>query len=99
MRCRLPPPTTELTSSKQNREGRTGRLVRPFFYAVRVSDLEVYLAEQARRLNLTPLTLGTASPETLHTYCAAVLHELAARGLLEGEREIGCYAAARASGN
>ncbi len=66
---------------------------------MRVSDLEVYLAEQARRLGLSPLTLGAASPETLHTYCAAVLRELAARGLLEGESEIGCYAAARASGN
>ncbi|UWX64582.1 hypothetical protein [Deinococcus rubellus] len=64
-----------------------------------MSDLELYLAEQARRLGLSPLTLGAASAETLHTYCAAVLHELAARGLLEGESEIGCHTAARATGN
>ncbi len=30
---------------------------------------------------------------------ALVLHELAARGLIEAEQTPGCYAAARASGN
>ncbi|AWN22339.1 hypothetical protein DKM44_03055 [Deinococcus irradiatisoli] len=63
------------------------------------SDLEHYLADEARALGLSPLTLGVASPDTLHAYCAAVLRELAARGLLEGETELGCYARPRFSGH
>ncbi|TSA82446.1 hypothetical protein FNU79_13820 [Deinococcus detaillensis] len=64
-----------------------------------MSEFEVYLAAEARRLNLSPLTLDWASPEVLHAYCRLVVRELAARGLLEGEVEIGCHAAARATGN
>ena len=72
----------------------------PFFYVAQVSDeLERYLAAEARRLNLSPLTLGTASPDALHAYCAAVLRELAARGLLENEPDIGCHAAAQTAVN
>lgn len=62
-------------------------------------SLEQWLAEQARALGLSPLTLGTASPGTLHAYCAVVLRELSARGLLEGESEVGCYALRRSTGN
>ncbi len=61
--------------------------------------LEHWLAGQARTLGLSPLTLGTAHPDTLHAYCAAVLRELSARGLLDAEPDIGCYAAARTKSN
>jgi hypothetical protein len=63
------------------------------------TELERYFAAQARALKLSPLSLETANPETVRAYCALVLNELAARGLIEGEHLPGCYAAARASGN
>jgi len=69
------------------------------------NELDEYLARCARELSLTPDRLETADAETLRGFCAVVLRELAARGLLpsgdsvrSGE-DVGCYAAPRASGN
>ena len=48
-----------------------------------LTELERYFAAQARALRLSPLNLETADPEAVRAYCALVLNELAARGLLE----------------
>ena len=61
------------------------------------SDLEYWLAAQARALKLSPQNLETADPATVQAYCALVLVALAARGLIE--QVLGCHAATRASGN
>ncbi len=60
-----------------------------------MDDLAHTLAREARRLNLTALNLDTADPDALHALACVVLTELAARGLLPGEEEVGCYAAQR----
>lgn len=60
-----------------------------------MDDLAHALAREARRLNLTALDLDTADPDALHTLAHVVLTELAARGLLPGEEEVGCHAAPR----
>ncbi|WP_407570088.1 hypothetical protein [Deinococcus altitudinis] len=64
-----------------------------------MTDLEGWLARRARELGLNALNVESAGSEVLRAYCAAVLDELAARGLLPGEEQIGCYAAAREEAN
>ena len=59
-----------------------------------MSDLEYWLAAQARALKLNASTLELADPEVLRAFCQQVLGELAARGMLAGVEEIGCYVAA-----
>ena len=61
------------------------------------SDLEYWLAAQARALKLSPQNLETVDPATVQARCALLLVALAARGLIE--QMSGCYAATRASGN
>jgi hypothetical protein len=68
-------------------------------YTPPVSDLERWLAAQARALGLSAVNVRQADPATLREYCALILEELAARGLLERAPEVGCYAAARPGGN
>ena len=58
-------------------------------------ELEAWLAQQARALDLNPSSVETADADTLRAYCRDVLHELAARGLLPGAEVVGCYAAPR----
>ncbi|WP_407538248.1 hypothetical protein Q0M94_08985 [Deinococcus radiomollis] len=64
-----------------------------------MTELEGWLARQARELGLNALNVEDADPEVLRAYCAAVLNELAARGLLPGPEQIGCHAAARRTAN
>ena len=64
-----------------------------------MTELEGWLTRQARELGLNALNVEDAEPEVLRAYCAAVLNELAARGLLPGAEQIGCHAAARAKAN
>jgi hypothetical protein len=64
-----------------------------------VSDLEHLLAAQARELGLNAVSVEEAGAELLREFCAQVLTELAARGVLAGSEEIGCYAAARKASN
>ena len=64
-----------------------------------MSDLEHWLAAQARALKLNASTLELADPEVLRAFCQQVLNELAARGVLAGVEDIGCYAAAREGAN
>ena len=60
-----------------------------------MDDLAPTLAREARRLHLTALDLDTADPDALNALARLLLTELAARGLLPGEDEVGCYAAPR----
>jgi hypothetical protein len=64
-----------------------------------VSDLEHWLAAQAGELGLNAVSVEKAGAELLREFCALVLTELAARGVLAGSEEIGCYAAARKASN
>ncbi|ULH14828.1 hypothetical protein MF271_12670 [Deinococcus sp. KNUC1210] len=63
------------------------------------NELEDWLTQQARALNLTPLSVEEAEPETVRAYCREVLNELAARGRLPGAQMPGCYAAPRQTEN
>lgn len=58
-----------------------------------------FLARRARALHLDPATLTTTDPETLRAFAQTVLTELAARGLLPAEAEVGCWSAPRVGGN
>ena len=60
-----------------------------------VTDLERWLAVQARTLGLDALNVERADPDVLREYCLLVLNELAARGLLTGAHDVGCYAQVR----
>lgn len=76
----------------------------PFFlpppYAAPVNDpLALSLARQARALGLNALNVEEADPETLRAFARAALQELAARGLVAGEEEVGCWAAPRPAGH
>lgn len=64
-----------------------------------VDELEHWLATQARALGLDAAGVEDASPDVLREFCTRVLAELAARGVLAGAEEVGCYAAPRAGGN
>lgn len=64
-----------------------------------MTDLERWLAAQARDLGLGTDTVGEADAEVLRDYCRQVLSELAARGLLAAEEVPGCYAVVRPAGN
>ena len=66
---------------------------------VPMSELEGWLAARARELGLNALNVEDAEPEVLRAYCAAVLAELAARGLVPGPEQVGCHAGARAKAN
>lgn len=62
-------------------------------------ELATYFARQAHRHGLTPLSVGEAGEAELRAFCALVLRELAARGLLPAENEVGCHATLRPGGN
>lgn len=63
-------------------------------------ELARWLAREAQTLGLNPENVDWVEDETLRAYCALVLNELAARGLIEGgPAEIGCYAGVRESGH
>ena len=64
-----------------------------------MTDLESWLAAQARALGLDAVNIEYAEPEILRAYSRVVLGELAARGLLAGPEVVGCYAAAREGAN
>jgi len=64
-----------------------------------MTDLERWLAAQARTLGLGTDTVEEADTEVLRDYCRQVLSELAARGLLAADAAPGCYAAVRPAGN
>lgn len=67
-------------------------------YPVRVDELALQLAREARRLNLS--AGATHAPEALAAFAELVLTELAARGLIADEcPEIACWAALRPPGN
>ena len=68
-------------------------------YTVRVTDLEDWLAAQARALGLDAANMEYADPEVLRDFCRAVLAELAARGLLAAPEAVGCYAVRREEAN
>ncbi len=91
----LPPTTERILHPK------LGRFGGPFLWAIIavVSDLEHWLAAQARGLGLDVLNLESADPETLRRFCQQVLGELVARGMLPGPEQIGCYVAARERAN
>ena len=63
------------------------------------SSLERLLARHARALNLDRRSLPEADEARVREFCEIVLTELAARGLIEGELEVGCYALPRQDGN
>lgn len=64
------------------------------------SELARWLAREAQMFDLNPENVDWADTETLRSYCALVLTELAARGLIEGgPAEIGCYAGVREVGH
>lgn len=62
-------------------------------------DFAHHLAHEARRLGLETDALEDVPPEALHTFAQVVLDELAARGLLQGREEVGCWAAPRMPGH
>jgi len=64
-----------------------------------MDDLPLDLARQARALGLSALNLNDAEPQVLETFARQVLWALAARGLVAGDEEIGCYAAPQSAGN
>lgn len=64
-----------------------------------MNDLAVDLAREARRLGLESSDLQDASPEAVRAFAQAVLTHLAALGLLQGETEVGCWAAPRSAGH
>lgn len=57
------------------------------------------LALEARKLNLNALSLSASPEDVVRAFAEVVLEELAARGLLEGETEVGCWARPRLQGN
>lgn len=61
--------------------------------------LAAWLAGEARRLGLDATDPDGADEGRVRAFCAAVLRELAARGLVPGEPEIGCHARPRATGH
>lgn len=64
-----------------------------------MTDLERWLAAEARTFGLDALNVEQADPEVLRGYCRQVLGELAARGLLAGPEPLGCHAAPREQAN
>ncbi|ACO47086.1 hypothetical protein DEDE109153_05695 [Deinococcus deserti] len=60
-----------------------------------MDELALELAREARRLRLDARQCQEADPEALQAFAQLVLTELAARGLVAGDDEIGCYAAPR----
>ncbi|WP_226342535.1 hypothetical protein [Deinococcus sp. AJ005] len=64
-----------------------------------MNDLAVYLAAEARRLGLESDAPEHAPPEAVQTFAQLVLHELAALGLIQGNEELGCWAAPRPGGH
>ncbi|WP_424950062.1 hypothetical protein [Deinococcus sp.] len=64
-----------------------------------MTDLEGWLAAQARALGLNAQNVEYTDPEVLRAYCVLVLSELTARGVLTGQERPGCYAAAREGTN
>lgn len=64
-----------------------------------MDDLAEFLALEARKLNLDALNVAEANPDSLRTFAQSVLEELAARGLVKGEAEVGCWASLRSAAN
>ncbi|MCP2015518.1 hypothetical protein L1280_002680 [Deinococcus sp. HSC-46F16] len=58
-----------------------------------------WLAEQARRLGLETALTDGADPEALCTLALLTLQELAARGYLPAEPEVGCWGRPRSRAN
>lgn len=69
------------------------------FSLMNMDELAQPLAAAARRLGLSALNVQQADDETVREFAALVLEELAARGLVEGEEEVGCWAQERFGGN
>ncbi|SMB89636.1 hypothetical protein [Deinococcus hopiensis] len=61
--------------------------------------LALYLARQARSLNLDLPALEEATPEQLRDFARVALQELAALGLGAAEGEVGCWAVPRSPQN
>ncbi|MFD1731454.1 hypothetical protein ACFSC4_10895 [Deinococcus malanensis] len=64
-----------------------------------MNDLALELARQARALRLDARQSSAPDSEALQAFAMSVLAELAARGLVAGDEEIGCYAAPRFQGH
>lgn len=58
-----------------------------------------FLADEARALNLDARNGPAADVEQIRAFAQTVLQELAARGLVRGEEEPGCWAMPRPTGH
>lgn len=61
--------------------------------------LALWLARQARRLGLNPVTGEEVDPEALRAFALLVLNELSARGFLPEGPEVGCWSRPRSPTN
>ena len=60
-----------------------------------MDTLAADLAHEARQLNLSALNMAASSEEVVRSFAQVVLNELAARGLLDSEPTVGCWARPR----
>ncbi|MPY66283.1 hypothetical protein F8S09_06170 [Deinococcus sp. SDU3-2] len=62
-------------------------------------SLAFWLARRARQLGLERAALEQADAEALQSFALVVLEELAARGLMPGGSEVGCWSRPRSRTN